>query len=137
VPLIYGYTIAANGALTPIAGSPRKNVMAPAYSMVIEDSFLYDPGSMSVWKIGTKGALTQIQGSPFKTTEMFGNNPSWIAFKQVGFAIQTDLGHPCPVDESHACCVISALQESCSLFQASVQVIELRITIVLQKEVQH
>jgi 6-phosphogluconolactonase (cycloisomerase 2 family) len=84
VPLIHGYTVAQNGVLTPIAGSPWTNVMTPAYSLTVEDSFLYvannDPGSVSAWKIGADGALTQIQGSPFKTDEMFGNNPSWIAF---------------------------------------------------------
>ncbi len=83
---LYGYAF-TSGTLTPTPGSPYANVMAPAYSMTLDPTgqLLYvannDPGSISVWKIGSDGSLSQISGSPFQTTEMHGNNPMWVVLQ--------------------------------------------------------
>ena len=83
---LYGYAF-TSGTLTPTAGSPYANVMAPAYSMTLDPTghLLYvannDPGSISVWKIGPDGSLSQISGSPFMTAEMHGNNPIWVVLQ--------------------------------------------------------
>ena len=39
-----------------------------------------DPGAIAVFNIGTGGALSEISGSPFRTSETMGNNPSYIVF---------------------------------------------------------
>ncbi len=83
---LYGYAF-SSGTFTPTPGSPYANVMAPAYSMTLDPTahLLYvannDPGSISVWSIGSDGSLTQIAGSPFATPEMHGNNPMWVVLQ--------------------------------------------------------
>lgn len=81
-----GYTF-TSGALSPTPGSPYANVMAPAYSMTLDPTnhLLYvannDPGSISVWSIGSDGSLSQISRSPFATPEMQDNNPMWVVLQ--------------------------------------------------------
>jgi len=74
------FSIAGNGQLAQIAKT--QNVMTPAYWMTVSPGgILYvannDPGSISVWN-SNAGVLTQVSGSPFITSDMTGNNPSYI-----------------------------------------------------------
>ncbi len=68
---ISGYSLGANGALTPVPGSPFATGRNPA-SVAVDPTatFVYvanedNPGSVSAYSIGSNGALTPIAGSPF------------------------------------------------------------------------
>jgi 6-phosphogluconolactonase len=78
---VSGYSLGANGALTPVSGSPFAAGRDPA-SVAVDPTakFAYVmnediPGSVSAYSIGANGALTPVPGSPFAA----GNEPESVA----------------------------------------------------------
>ncbi len=65
---VLAYGVGANGALTPVAGSPFAAGGAP-YGVTIAGSTLYvanrSDGTVGAYAIGSTGALTAVAGSPF------------------------------------------------------------------------
>ena len=78
---VWGYSLGANGALTPVSGSPFTAGRDPA-SVAVDPTakFVYVvnediPGSVSAYSISANGALTTVPGSPFAA----GNEPESVA----------------------------------------------------------
>jgi 6-phosphogluconolactonase len=81
---ISAYSIGANGALTPVPGSPFAAGSRPAlvavdptgrFAYVANAGIFPINGSVSAYSIGANGALTQVPGSPFAA----GNSPNSVA----------------------------------------------------------
>ena len=75
---VSAYSIGANGALTPIPGSPFAAGNRPAvvavdptgkFAYVANSGIFPIPGSVSGYSIGANGALTPVPGSPFKALD--------------------------------------------------------------------
>ena len=79
------FTIAANGALQEISGSPFPTELGPS-SMVVDstDTYLYvanrSSDAITGYTIGTTGALTALSSSPFQT----GSGPTAMALDSSG-----------------------------------------------------
>jgi 6-phosphogluconolactonase len=78
---VWGYSLGADGALTPVSGSPFAAGKDPAsvavdptakFAYVVNEDI---PGSVSAYSIGANGALTPVPGSPFAA----GNEPESVA----------------------------------------------------------
>jgi 6-phosphogluconolactonase len=83
---VWGYSIGANGALTPVPGSPFAAGIGGGSSMALDPAgkFAYVVGNnnVSAFSIGANGALTQLTslGSPFAT----GNNAVSVTVDRTG-----------------------------------------------------
>src|SRR5258708_17186658 len=82
---VSAYSIGANGALTPVPGSPFEAGLA-SHSVAVDPTgkFAYVVNAfadtVSAFSIGTCGALTPLSGSPFATR----NNPFSVAVDPTG-----------------------------------------------------
>ncbi|MFY9989332.1 MAG: beta-propeller fold lactonase family protein [Chthoniobacterales bacterium] len=80
---VWGYSIALNGALKPVTGSPFATGRLP-YWVAVDPSaeFVYvanqTDNTVSAYKIGSKGGLTAVPGSPFAA----GNIPTGVTVTQ-------------------------------------------------------
>ena len=96
---VSAYSIGANGALTPVPGSPFAAGTCPI-SVAVDPTgkFAYvanaDTNNVSAYSIGANGALTPVPGSPFAA----GSFPSSVAVDPTGkFAYVANFG-PDPLD---------------------------------------
>jgi 6-phosphogluconolactonase len=77
---VSGYSIDANGGLTPVAGSPFPAGVSPA-AITVDPSGVfvyvtdYDLNNISAFSISSTGSLNPVPGSPFGPT---GFEPSSI-----------------------------------------------------------
>ncbi len=82
---VWGYTInPTTGALKAISGSPwLSGTDVTAFAVDSTGKFGYGVNfgadNVSAYKVGSKGALTNVKGSPFSTDA----NPAWMAVCQV------------------------------------------------------
>jgi hypothetical protein len=89
---VSAYSIGANGALTPVAGSPfaaGNNPNSVAVNPTGEFAYAvnFRSNNVSAYSIGADGALTPVAGSPFAA----GNNPNSVAVNPTGkFAYVTE-----------------------------------------------
>src|SRR5260221_319047 len=92
---VSAYSIGANGALTPVPGSPfAAGIGASAVAVDPAAKFAYvanADGTVSAYSIGANGALTPVPGSPFAA----GTIPESVAVDPTGkFAYVANRGNP-------------------------------------------
>jgi len=87
---VSAYSILANGALTPVTGSPFAAGAEP-YSVAVDPTGTYayvtnaEDNTMSAYVIGSNGSLTPLSGSPFTGL----NLPNSVAVSPIPFATST------------------------------------------------